>query len=447
MPTIQKARIESATGRLRFQSTTDPTFEPIPQIIGLTGPQGLAGQEGPTGPTGSTGPTGIIGPAGMQGTTGPTGPGITGPLGPTGVTGPTGAQGVTGPVSNITGPTGTTGPTGAVGPQGIQGTQGAQGAIGPTGSQGIKGDTGDPGPIGAASTIAGPTGATGPTGIVGPAGIGLLVNRGAWQVSQTYNPSDYVFAPGSTTGSSMWVMQGSTSFVSSLAPKNDLSHWVEFTAPIGPTGSIGPQGNQGVPGIQGLAGVTGPTGLRGLQGAQGAQGTAGSIGLQGVQGLPGPTGATGAVGTMAAGNGIQIVGNTVSWINLSGYVKGNGANLPTASATIPSTDITGLGSMAVQPASNVAITGGVAALSSLSFGSTVASGVTDLSKHIALWSSTYGFSVTSNRFNYVAPTGASHHGSLRCSSGDSSRNVTNITTAKTAARSANIAQKSGACTS
>ena len=43
---------------------------------------------------------------------------------------------------------------------------------------------------------------------------------------------------------------------------------------------------------------------------------------------------------------------------LTGYVKGSGAVALTASATIPNTDITGLGTMAVQNASAVAITGG-----------------------------------------------------------------------------------------
>lgn len=43
---------------------------------------------------------------------------------------------------------------------------------------------------------------------------------------------------------------------------------------------------------------------------------------------------------------------------LTGYVKGNGTSAMTASATIPNTDITGLGTMSTQNASNVAITGG-----------------------------------------------------------------------------------------
>ncbi len=43
---------------------------------------------------------------------------------------------------------------------------------------------------------------------------------------------------------------------------------------------------------------------------------------------------------------------------LTGYVKGSGTTPLTASATIPSTDITGLGTMSVQNANSVAITGG-----------------------------------------------------------------------------------------
>jgi hypothetical protein len=44
--------------------------------------------------------------------------------------------------------------------------------------------------------------------------------------------------------------------------------------------------------------------------------------------------------------------------SLTGYVKGNGAATFTASPTVPSTDITGLGTMSVQNANTVAITGG-----------------------------------------------------------------------------------------
>lgn len=43
---------------------------------------------------------------------------------------------------------------------------------------------------------------------------------------------------------------------------------------------------------------------------------------------------------------------------LTGYVKGNGTSAMSASASIPNTDITGLGTMSTQEANNVAITGG-----------------------------------------------------------------------------------------
>ena len=43
---------------------------------------------------------------------------------------------------------------------------------------------------------------------------------------------------------------------------------------------------------------------------------------------------------------------------LTGYVKGNGTTAMTASATVPSTDITGLGTMSTQNSNNIVVTGG-----------------------------------------------------------------------------------------
>jgi hypothetical protein len=43
---------------------------------------------------------------------------------------------------------------------------------------------------------------------------------------------------------------------------------------------------------------------------------------------------------------------------LTGYVKGNGTSAMTASATIPSTDVTGLGTMSTQNSNNINVTGG-----------------------------------------------------------------------------------------
>ena len=74
---------------------------------------------------------------------------------------------------------------------------------------------------------------------------------------------------------------------------------------------------------------------------------------------------TAATDTSIAINANQITSGTVTVaqggtgaVTLTGYVKGNGTSAFTASATIPNTDITGLGTMSTQNASSVAITGG-----------------------------------------------------------------------------------------
>lgn len=68
------------------------------------------------------------------------------------------------------------------------------------------------------------------------------------------------------------------------------------------------------------------------------------------------------LGTIGTGtwNGATIAVNRggTGATTLTGYVKGSGTSPLTASATIPNTDITGLGTMATQNASAVAITGG-----------------------------------------------------------------------------------------
>ena len=78
----------------------------------------------------------------------------------------------------------------------------------------------------------------------------------------------------------------------------------------------------------------------------------------------------GTIATQAASS-VSITGGSISGITdlavadggtgastLTGYVKGSGTSALTASATIPNTDITGLGTMSTQAASSVVITGG-----------------------------------------------------------------------------------------
>lgn len=69
-----------------------------------------------------------------------------------------------------------------------------------------------------------------------------------------------------------------------------------------------------------------------------------------------------SVGTLTSGtwnaSTIGVAYGGTGATSLTGYVKGSGTNALSASATIPNTDITGLGTMSTQNANNVAITGG-----------------------------------------------------------------------------------------
>ena len=73
------------------------------------------------------------------------------------------------------------------------------------------------------------------------------------------------------------------------------------------------------------------------------------------------------LGTMSTqdANSVAITGgsaalSTLKTLGLTGYLYGNDTNAVTASTTIPNTAITGLGTMSTQNANNVAITGGTA---------------------------------------------------------------------------------------
>lgn len=55
---------------------------------------------------------------------------------------------------------------------------------------------------------------------------------------------------------------------------------------------------------------------------------------------------------------IDVANGGTGAATLTGYVKGNGTSVMTAVATVPNTDVTGLGTMSTQNANNVNITGG-----------------------------------------------------------------------------------------
>lgn len=78
-------------------------------------------------------------------------------------------------------------------------------------------------------------------------------------------------------------------------------------------------------------------------------------------------------GTITLGGTLNVANGGTGATTLTGYVKGNGTSAFSASTSIPNTDITGLGTMSTQNASNVAITGG--AIDGTTVGATTAATV------------------------------------------------------------------------
>lgn len=72
-------------------------------------------------------------------------------------------------------------------------------------------------------------------GADGKDGTGLT-NRQAWVTGSTYSPGDYVFSDNENGDNSMWILSGTEDYVSNVAPKDDLTHWIEFQAPAGANG-------------------------------------------------------------------------------------------------------------------------------------------------------------------------------------------------------------------
>lgn len=72
-------------------------------------------------------------------------------------------------------------------------------------------------------------------GADGKDGTGLN-NRQAWATGTTYSPGDYVFADNADGNNSMWILSGTEDYVSTVQPKDDLTHWIEFQAPAGNNG-------------------------------------------------------------------------------------------------------------------------------------------------------------------------------------------------------------------
>jgi hypothetical protein len=88
---------------------------------------------------------------------------------------------------------------------------------------------------------------------------------------------------------------------------------------------------------------------------------------------------------------IDVANGGTGAATLTGYVKGNGTSAMTAAATVPNTDVTGLGTMSTQNANNVNITGGsitgvsgLGTVTSITAGSGLSGGTITTSGTIAL---------------------------------------------------------------
>ena len=78
-------------------------------------------------------------------------------------------------------------------------------------------------------------------------------------------------------------------------------------------------------------------------------------------GSTGLTPAAPSSGVVTLGGTLIVANGGTGATSLTGYVKGSGTSVMTASATIPNTDVTGLGTMSTQNANAVAVTGGTIA--------------------------------------------------------------------------------------
>lgn len=421
---------------------------------GAQGAQGVPGPGGPQGAQGVPGVQGVQGPVGAQGNTGPTGATGTAATATAGTT-TTGAPGSSATVVNSgttsaavfdftipRGNTGATGATGAVGPGVAAGGVAGQVLIkqsnvdyatawgsvtGGLSYQGLwNASTNTPTLVSSAGTngnyyivsVAGSTNLNGITDWL--IGDWAIYNGTVWQkIDQTNTVTSvngqigavslaYADLAGAiptwnqnTTGTAanvtgtVAIANGGTGQTSAGAAFNALS-------PITTTGDLilgnGTNSATRLPiGANGyLLTSNGTTASWTAAPATGV--TSFSAGTTGFTPSSATTGAITLAGTLVVGNG--GTGATT----LTGYVKGAGTTALTASATIPNTDITGLGTMSTQDATSVAITGGT--INGATIGATTAAAITG---------TTITASTKFSGSNYDAS--GSGGGSLRTSSG------------------------------
>ncbi len=181
---------------------------------------------------------------------------------------------------------------------------------------------------------------------------------GTWVSGTAYAANTVV-----TNGGVSYVALANVPSSNTTPPGSDPAHWALFAVgaagPIGPVGATGATGATGASGAQGAigptgpagpAGATGPVGPTGPMGATGATGAQGPIGLAGATGATGPQGPQGPQG-IAGVNGSGFIFQN-AWTSATGYAV-NSVVTEGGSSYVALKDST-----AVDPASDVAISGG-----------------------------------------------------------------------------------------
>jgi hypothetical protein len=200
------------------------------------------------------------------------------------------------------------------------------------------------------STITVPYGGTGATTLTG-----YVKGNGtsAMTASATIPNTDITgLGTMSTQGSDAVTITGGTANGLTIGASNPAAGTfttLRFNSTLSANGSTGTSGQvltsngASAPTWQSVAGVGTVTSIDGSGGTTGLTLTGGPITSS---------------GTLTLGGTLAVANGGTGAVTLTGYVKGSGTSAMTASATIPNTDITGLGTMSTQAASAVAITGG-----------------------------------------------------------------------------------------